>query len=69
MTATVHLKGGTAIVFDAIQETAHTPRAVLLTLQGRAQGDVVTCALIPHDQVAAVLASLQLVAHSLNLVP
>lgn len=69
MTATVNLKGETALVFDAIQETPYTTRGVLLSIKSGRPGEVVNCALIPADQVQVVLASLQLVARSLNLAP
>lgn len=69
MTATVNLKGGTALVFDAIQDTPHTTRGVLLSLKSIREGETTNCALIPADQVEMVLASLQLVARSLNLKP
>lgn len=69
MTATVHLKGETSIVFDVVQETAYTSRGVLLSLKSGRPGEVINCALIPADRIPAVLASLQLVARSLNLAP
>lgn len=63
MSATVRLGDGTAVAFDAIQESPHKlTRGVLLTLEGRTPGDVLNCALIPMDKIGAVIASLQLVA-------
>ena len=62
MSAAVRLNEGTSIVFDAIKETRATPRAVLLSLEGKTPGAVMNCAVIPLDKIRAVIASLELVA-------
>lgn len=62
MSASIRLNAGTAIVFDAIKQTGATPRAVLLTLEGKTPGQIMNCAIIPLDKIRAVIASLELVA-------
>lgn len=62
MAATVRLKDVLAVTFDAIKPTQHTPRAVLLSLEGRVPGAIHNCAVIPLERVGEIIATLQLVA-------
>jgi hypothetical protein len=66
MTASIHLGTGetcgTRIVLDPLAPNGARGPCVLLTLEGRIPGNIMNCAIIPVDRIAAVVASLQLVA-------
>lgn len=58
--ATIRINDGAAIALDPVRATKHTTQGVLLTLEGRANGVTLNCALIPLERVRAVIQGLEL---------
>ena len=63
MSATVRLNNGNAIQFDEVKGVAQREvSGVLLSLEGKYQGEILNCLLIPLDRIETVIESLRLVA-------